>query len=422
MIRTRCVIETCLLTTMLFLVLCPARTTTAVTLRVQSKDCSSSNKSRPRLQPVAIEDQVHNSPFVDALIRKDIDKALALLNSNADIQTRDERKTHVHATPLMLALLCEKCPPRKYRILIETLLKRGSDVNARDDYRMTPLMVAARVNIQKPENDMFPVLIKYGADPLAKDYYDNTVLSFIVSQRLPVAVQLSRLRLIISKMVDINARDKSGQTALMHATVATTPAVVQYLVDHGADVKQTCPPMNWNALHWACSRGANVEVVQVLLDNGSDLCAVDAQGQQPLAMAAHRGYTKIVRLLLRRGASLDAKDADESTALMLASGARQVDTVGLLLREGASVNAQNKVGLTPLMWAILRIDPPDATEDGDLPYGPDKSLDNLSTIKLLVRFGADLNMKSNDGKNVTEMAAGLHPDIAKYLKATSSKH
>ena len=62
---------------------------------------------------------------------------------------------------------------------------------------------------------------------------------------------------IIKQGVNVNAKDKYGKTALMHAASAGHLDVVKFLVEHGADVADVNAKdeMGWTASEYALKQG-----------------------------------------------------------------------------------------------------------------------------------------------------------------------
>jgi len=63
----------------------------------------------------------------------------------------------------------------------------------------------------------------------------------------------------------------------------------------------------WTALHLAAEYGRE-EVMQLLLDKGSDVAAKDTSGRTALDLAAEYGHRGVVLLLLHKGSDVVAKD------------------------------------------------------------------------------------------------------------------
>lgn len=87
-------------------------------------------------------------------------------------------------------------------------------------------------------------------------------------------------------------------------------------------------------VHWAALSG-NIEVVTLLLDNGAEVDAVDAQGLTALHWAAWQGQPEVARLLVGRGASVDLVSVAGNTALDRAISDGHQDVADYLTSIGA---------------------------------------------------------------------------------------
>ena len=131
--------------------------------------------------------------------------------------------------------------------VVRTLLDHGASVNsARHDISAVPITVAA-------ENGVFLPQICYG-------YY------------------------LIAELLS------TGNTA-----------VVQLLINSGADVNHRLSTDQSTSLIWAAMRG-HTEVVQCLIDGGADVNLARNDGATALVLAAQAGHEAIVRTLLDAGA------------------------------------------------------------------------------------------------------------------------
>jgi hypothetical protein len=111
---------------------------------------------------------------------------------------------------------------------------------------------------------------------------------------------------LLAEGANVNARNKSGETALMKAA--------------------------WHG---------HTETVQFLLEKGTNIHATDKDGWTALMFAAGKGHTETVKLLLEKGTNIHATEKDDWTALMLAAGNGHTETVKLLLEKCADVNARD---------------------------------------------------------------------------------
>jgi tankyrase len=106
-------------------------------------------------------------------------------------------------------------------------------------------------------------------------------LSNICCERNPdPADQRRRLVKQLKAGADIHAADKNGVTALHHAVRFRSPAAVQTLIEHGANVNQVCRRSGSTPLHRAVTQTgapgtagrsqAAMEIIKLLLAAGAD--------------------------------------------------------------------------------------------------------------------------------------------------------
>ncbi|KAJ3089023.1 hypothetical protein HK102_007384 [Quaeritorhiza haematococci] len=128
--------------------------------------------------------------------------------------------------------------------------------------------------------------------------------------------------------------------ALSMAAKYGSESCVQILLEHNADVGAD----DAYCLCWA-SRNGHEGVVRLLLDHGADLTA---RGCTPLQWASEHGHDRIAQLLLDRaaeGGDNNMVHSGEDYALRWASVRGHLSTVRLLLRYGADVHALNDFAL-----------------------------------------------------------------------------
>jgi hypothetical protein len=150
--------------------------------------------------------------------------------------------------------------------------------------------------------------------------------------------------------VDIDGRDRNGNTALMNACLFGHDHVATYLLDKGANIEAKRPFIHMNALLSACQSG-HCSTAKLLLDRGANIAAIGTiVGTCILLKVAESGNDLLLKLLLERGADVDALRGIQGTPLHSACAFGRTKCVEVLLRHGADVGHRNK-GKTPLEMA-----------------------------------------------------------------------
>ena len=197
-------------------------------------------------------------------------------------------------------------------------------MNARNRDGGTPLHAAAFLG----HADIAALLIRKGADINARNDKGETPLD--VSR-----VDWEITQLIASWLELELDRDnvEQGRTA-----------IVEMLRPHGT----TDTDLSGDDMCSAVRRG-DIESVKSLLAKGAPPNIGDSEfGVSPLSWAALLGHDEIAEFLIRKGADVNAKNRDGGTALHGAAFLGHADTAKLLIREGADVNATNDKGETSL--------------------------------------------------------------------------
>jgi cytohesin len=170
--------------------------------------------------------------------------------------------------------------------------------------------------------------------------------------------------------IDVNARNKKGQTPLHIALQGRHRDTVELLLKFGA---------------------------------GSAVDPRDMNGQTPLHVAAHSNLTDIVLSLLKLGADVDAQDNDNMTPLLLTISE---DVVQTLLEHGARVDPRNKNGQTPLHLASMRLD--------------------AALVAFYLKLGVDIDAQDNNHRtplhtvllSCPRLRRGLVPRLGIFKKTT----
>ncbi|KAI9684579.1 MAG: hypothetical protein M1822_005667 [Bathelium mastoideum] len=231
-------------------------------------------------------------------------------------------------------------------IILEQESRTSIDIDSKDSYRQTPLLLAARGG----HGAVVQLLLAtQKVDIDAKDKSGQTPLWWAAQGGHEAVVQL----LLATQKVDVDAKDEDSRTPLSWAAWGGHEAVVQLLlttqrVDVNAKDWYGRTPLSWAA------KGGHEAVVQLLLATQKvDVDAKDESGQTPLLWAAKRGHEAMVRLLLAtQKVDVDTKDEDSQTPLSWAARGGHEAVVQLLLAtQKVDVDAKDWYGRTPLSWA-----------------------------------------------------------------------
>lgn len=198
-------------------------------------------------------------------------------------------------------------------------------------------------------------------------------------------------------------------------------ALAAEIIDRGFVVDELLDPHDlMTPLHTACggAGAAAAEMVQLLLDNGSQLEVRDSHGRTPLLIALDLAQIdpEVVSMLLTSGASVDAVDSESVNALHFAVSSDDFDIVSLLLEKGASPELSDDLGCTPLMYASSIGAPKTASlliGKGANIHAVDKSGNSalhwasssasLECCKLLCNHGCDPGAANKQGKTPLEI-------------------
>ncbi len=140
--------------------------------------------------------------------------------------------------------------------------------------------------------------------------------------------------------VQLDARSRNGDTALMIAAFnGDTKAAVE-LIDKGAEINRP----GWTALHYASAVG-NVVLMRKLIENSAYIDAESPNKTTPLMMAARAGHLSSVQFLIDEGADVTAKNELGLNAIDFAKSQNHTAIIKVLERyiEQAEIKADAKV-------------------------------------------------------------------------------
>ncbi|XP_061346258.1 potassium channel AKT1-like isoform X1 [Gastrolobium bilobum] len=175
-------------------------------------------------------------------------------------------------------------------LLLNRLLKKGSDPNEVDKNGRTALHIAA----SKGNEHCVTLLLEYGADPNSKDLDGSVPL-----WEAMLGKHESAMKLLIDNGAEISSAD-AGHLACT-AVEQNNMELLKEIVQYGLDVTQS-KRNGSTALHAAVCEG-NTELVKFFLDQGAEIDKQDANGWTPRALAEHQGHEEIKNIFQNIGES-----------------------------------------------------------------------------------------------------------------------
>lgn len=154
-------------------------------------------------------------------------------------------------------------------------------------------------------------LLRLGKQPDFHDEHGNTLLH--LHARWPESDAMPEL--LSRSLADPNAVNHRGYTPLHIACGCNTIAAVKELLQYNAKVN-VASYRGYTPLHMAVGRkDPDILMIGLLLDQGAEINAVDAEGNSALFFARWYGKPEVVDLLLSRGANAGWRNWQNQTYL-----------------------------------------------------------------------------------------------------------
>jgi ankyrin repeat protein len=260
--------------------------------------------------------------------------------------------------------------------------------------KSTPLMEA----VYTGHLDIVKYLVDYRAKIDQPDSEGSTALLHACWRDYPdIALAL------IDAGANVNLASKYGRTPLMFAADKGDDRIVQALLDHKAAVDADCG--QGPAVHWAASTN-HLSTVKLLVAAGANPNLMPATPDRALystlGCAAANDNLEMIDYLLSQKTDVNNPGADGVTPLMSAIDYGRLDAVNRLLESGANVELKNSKGMTALMVA---------GRDGE-----------TKCVSALLDHGADPNAADPQGETALTIAGERgNVDIVDLLKAKGAK-
>ncbi len=274
--------------------------------------------------------------------------------------------------------------------IVNELIARGADINARNKDGATPLMLGATQDWSKTLDSF---LKNHTPDLNARDNRGLTAMHYTAEYAGTSPTTIAE------------AGGSTGN-AQEDAVLLNNIAEIERYIAAGGDVNVKGSHGS-TLLHWAAACG-HKEITSMLLQAGANPNAKDNSGTTPLQLCFYRYYGVIriqeecVRLLLEAGSNPNVKSRENDEPLIF-SAAQHSTVLELMLNKGISPDIKDSEG-TPLIF-----------HSTSYRYAPGEP------IKVLLNAGVDIFAKNAEGKDVFEADLIMEESIFRTLDEEREK-
>ena len=227
------------------------------------------------------------------------------------------------------------------------MLCAGALVNVSHYYtEETPLHFA--IKQEHADEELVRMLIERGIEIDAKDCQDRTALHFAANY---CHHEISLM--LLKNGSNVNLKDSELKTPLHFAIESGSCAVIEYLIDYGANIKYLNTSTKDSPIHFAVKQNSQIaeDVIKLLIEKGVEINAQDYLCRTPLHFAINNENEETALCLIRLGADVNLQDCEMKTPLHYAVKNVMVSLIENLIDRGANINVPDCLHNTPLFIA-----------------------------------------------------------------------
>ncbi|ORX65397.1 hypothetical protein BCR32DRAFT_250662 [Anaeromyces robustus] len=253
-------------------------------------------------------------------------------------------------------------------------------------------------------------------------------------EELPlIAIRSNNIRIIeylIEKNIDLNKPDKNGNYPLIEAIDSDKVAIIQLFINHKLKMditdsngdtpliliyKKNLKPIldhlikaesidinqqgsNGNTLLYYAIAKEDINDISVLIGAGADINIKNKNNESPLDLALAKGNRRILNIILNNDSNFNINEINKLGDLIIKANnyedENKTKIIGDFIKKGYNVNHCDEDGNSSLTYAVKQ--------------------NNCSLVKLLIKRGADPNIKNKSGLSPNNYCK--NPIIKEYLK------
>ena len=276
------------------------------------------------------------------------------------------------------------------------------------------------------DQEVIQLLLTKGADANAKDTDGDTPLFYAAGYSHDISI----LKKLITFGADIHYKTNEGFSLLHCAAMNKHIEVLKYVLSLGFYV-DLADNDGCTALCWAVSRNSNIQILKSLISIGADIYHKTNDGKSLLHLTEFNEHLEIIEYVLSLGFDVNATDNNGWTVLLSAAGSnRNVEVLKKFIALGANIYHKTNEGYSLLHCAAINehievleyvlslgFDVNDVSNNGMTPlFCAAKTNSNIEVLKKLISSVADINHKDKDGWSLLHWATeNEHIEVLEYV-------